>query len=174
MSRPEATAADRALHETARDVVTTLTDRGLTLAVAESLTGGLLAARVVDVPGASLVLRGAVVAYATDLKHRLLGVDADLLAARGPVDPDVARAMARGVRERLCADVGVATTGVAGPDPQAGRPAGTVFVAASAAWTPDAVRELRLEGDRAAIRTATAAAALALVLEVVMAAPAGP
>jgi nicotinamide-nucleotide amidase len=133
--------------------------RGWTLAVAESLTGGLVAATVVDVPGASRVLRGAVVAYATDLKAGLLGVDDDLLAARGPVDPDVAEAMARGVRERLGADVGLATTGVAGPGSQDGHPAGEVYVAVV---TPQDVRveRLRLDGDRAAVRRGAAAAAL--------------
>jgi nicotinamide-nucleotide amidase len=164
------TAGENDVTRLAREVVTTLTARGLTLATAESLTGGLLAARVVDVPGASAVLRGGVVAYATDLKHRLLGVDADLLAARGAVDPDVAAAMARGVRERLGADIGVATTGVAGPDPQDGHPAGTVFVAVSlspalATGPGGAVRvvPLLLAGDRPAIRTATVAEALGLV-----------
>ena len=151
-------------------VVAALRDAGLTLATAESLTGGLVAARVVDVPGASAVLRGGVVAYATDLKHRLLGVDADLLAERGAVDPDVAAAMARGVRDRLSADVGVSTTGVAGPDPQDGHEAGTVFVAVS---LPPALADrhggaervvpLRLTGGRDEIRTATVAHALELV-----------
>ena len=85
-------------------------------------------------PGASSVLRGAVVAYATDLKGTLLDVDRALLDARGAVDPDVAGEMARGVRARLGADVGLATTGVAGPDPQDGQPPGTVHVAVR---TPD-------------------------------------
>jgi nicotinamide-nucleotide amidase len=151
-------------------VVVLLRAAGLTLASAESLTGGLVAARVVDVPGASVVFRGGVVAYATDLKHRLLGVDAALLAERGAVDPDVAAAMARGVRERLSADVGVATTGVAGPDPQDGHEAGTVFVAVS--LPPEvAVRRggaehvlaLRLGGGRARIRAASVVEALGLV-----------
>jgi PncC family amidohydrolase len=102
-------------------IVTALRAGGDTLAVAESLTGGLVTARVVDVPGASTVLRGGVVAYATDLKHALLGVDADLLAERGAVDPDVALAMARGVAGRLGSTWAVATTGVAGPDPQDGQ-----------------------------------------------------
>lgn len=102
---------------------------GQTLAVAESLTGGALTAAVVDVPGASAVLRGGVVAYATDLKARLLGVPADLLEAHGPVHPDVAVAMARGARERLDATWGVATTGVAGPEPQGGHPPGEYHVA---------------------------------------------
>ncbi|WP_088285161.1 CinA family protein [Kineosporia sp. A_224] len=171
MTTPGDAPGEEDVARLAREVVTTLTARGLTLATAESLTGGLLAARVVDVPGASAVLRGGVVAYATDLKHLLLGVDADLLAARGAVDPDVAAAMALGVRERLGADVGVATTGVAGPDPQDGHAAGTVFVAVSLSPALAAggagggrVVPLLLAGDRTAIRTATVAEALGLVL----------
>jgi nicotinamide-nucleotide amidase len=149
-------------------LVARLTARKLTLAVAESLTGGLVVARVVDVPGASVVLRGGIIAYATELKQQLLGVDAGLLAERGAVDPDVALAMARGVRERLSADVGVATTGVAGPDPQDGRPAGTAFVAVCVAPPGGEVGErvvaLHLPGDRAGVRAAATAAALDLVL----------
>jgi len=139
--------------------------RGWTLAVAESLTGGLVSATLVDVPGASSVLRGAVGAYSTDLKATLLGVDPVLLEQRGAVDPDVARAMAIGVRARLGADVGLATTGVAGPDPQDGHPPGTVHVAVS---TPDGthVRSLRLTGDRAAVRAQSADAVLALGVEI--------
>ncbi|MET7641849.1 CinA family protein [Streptomyces sp. NPDC005438] len=113
----------------AADVLRCLRERGETLAAAESLTGGLLAAALTGPPGASQVFRGSVTAYATDVKHHVLGVDGALLDERGAVDPDVARAMARGVRELLGADWGVATTGVAGPDPQDGQPVGTVFVA---------------------------------------------
>ncbi len=135
--------------------------RGWTLAVAESLTGGLVSARLVEVPGASVVLRGGVVAYATDLKESVLGVDGALLAARGAVDPDVARQMAQGVARVLGADVGLATTGVAGPDPQDGKAPGAVYVAVA---TPERteVRELRLEGDRSAVRDAAAGHVLAL------------
>lgn len=142
-----------------------LARRGWTLAVAESLTGGQVTAALVDVPGASAVLRGGVVAYATDLKASVLGVDAALLDARGPVDPDVARAMARGVRDRLGADVGLATTGVAGPGPQDGHPAGTVHVAVA---TPAGVvtRALALPGDRARVRAGATAGVLALAVEV--------
>ncbi len=155
--------------DAAAALVAVLTARRLTLAVAESLTGGLVTARVVDVPGASVVLRGGVVAYASDLKHRLLGVDSRLLAARGAVDPDVALAMARGVRGRLSADVGVATTGVAGPDPQDGRPAGTVFVAVAGVpgeggGVHEQVVALDVPGDRAVVRAAATAAALDLLL----------
>ena len=140
--------------------------RGWTLAVAESLTGGLLSARVVDVPGASAVHRGAVVAYATELKASLLGVPRDLLAAVGPVDARVALHMADGVRTRLGADVGVATTGVAGPTGQDGEPPGTVHVAVV---TPYArrVASLHLTGGRAQVRDAAVEAALCLLVEVV-------
>jgi nicotinamide-nucleotide amidase len=113
----------------AADLVSALSERGQTVAVAESLTGGLVCATLVDVPGASAVVRGAVVAYATELKHRLLDVDGDLLARNGPVDPLVAEQMALGVRERLGADWGLSTTGVAGPDPQDGAPPGRVYIA---------------------------------------------
>ena len=105
----------------ARQIVAALTEQRRTIAVAESLTGGLLGATITAVPGASEVFRGGVIAYATDLKAALLGVPADLLAARGAVDADVAAAMAAGVQQRLGADVGVATTGVAGPDPAEGK-----------------------------------------------------
>ena len=114
---------------TAALVVRLLTQRGETVAVAESLTGGLLVAALVAVPGASKVLRGGVVAYMTDLKATLLDVDPDLLARAGAVDRDVALQMARGASLRLGADYGVATTGVAGPDPQDGHPVGEVWVA---------------------------------------------
>jgi nicotinamide-nucleotide amidase len=137
-----------------------------TLAVAESLTGGLLAAALTDVPGASRVFRGSVTAYATALKHEVLGVDAGLLAARGAVDADVARQMAAGVRRVLGADWGLATTGVAGPGPQDGREPGTVFVAvAGPGGTPPRARRLWLEGDRAAVRAATVEAAFRILCD---------
>lgn len=147
-------------------LVATMTRSGLTLATAESLTGGGLAARVVDVPGASAVLRGGVVAYATDLKAQLLGVDQGLLSRRGAVDPDVALAMASGVRGLLGADVGVSTTGVAGPDPQDGVAPGTVYVAVDDGRGRPQVRRLTLEGGRDAVRSQTVAAAVRLVVEV--------
>src|SRR5688572_16713046 len=114
---------------TAAEVVAALQARGETLAVAESLTGGLLAATLVDVPGASRVFRGGFVAYATELKATLAGVSPELLAEHGPVHPDVAVQLAAGARSRCAADWGLGTTGVAGPDPQDGVPVGTVFVA---------------------------------------------
>lgn len=146
------------------DVLAAAASRGWSLACAESLTGGLVVAALVSVPGASAVLRGGVVAYATDLKASLLGVDAGLLAARGAVDPDVAAAMADGVRRVARADVGLATTGVAGPDPQDGKPPGLVFVAVA---TPERslVRRLDLAGDRPAVRAGAVDGVLALALE---------
>lgn len=142
--------------------------RGWTLAVAESLTGGLVAAALVDVPGASRALRGGVVAYATDLKAALLGVDPALLADRGAVDPDVASAMAQGVRTRLGADVGLATTGVAGPDPQDGHAPGTVHVAVAGPRGTH-VASIRVTGGRARVRDGARDAVLALALDVVLA-----
>ncbi len=142
----------------AASLLEALRRRGETLAVAESLTGGLLSATIVDVPGASKVFRGGLIVYATDLKHALAGVDAELLAQRGPVDPDVALALARGARERCTATWGLATTGVAGPDPQDGVPVGTVFIGLSG--PVEQVRRLTLTGDRPHIRRATVEAAI--------------
>ncbi|WP_410170106.1 CinA family protein [Actinacidiphila bryophytorum] len=141
-----------------------LAGRGATLAVAESLTGGLLAAELTGVPGASRSFRGSVTAYATVLKQELLGVDGALLAERGAVDAQVAREMAEGVRRRLGADWGAATTGVAGPEPQDGQPVGTVFVAVAGPGGACEVAALRLAGDRAAIRGASVAAVLDLLV----------
>jgi nicotinamide-nucleotide amidase len=147
-------------------LVARLKERGETLATAESLTGGLVGAALTDVPGVSAVYRGGVVVYATDLKATLAGVPADLLADVGPVHPDTAAALATGVRERLGATYGLATTGVAGPDPQAGIEAGTVYVAAAG---PGAVRvrKLALSGDRTAVRQGSVRAVLELAAELV-------
>jgi nicotinamide-nucleotide amidase len=149
-------SADPSATET---VVHTLIQRGLTIGVAESLTGGLLTAELTSVPGASAVVLGGAVVYATELKHTLLGVDAALLATEGPVHPEVARQLAVGVRDRLAvagraADIGVATTGVAGPDPQGGRPVGTVYVGVASDAGARSVA-LALTGDRDGIRRQT-------------------
>ena len=145
-------------------LVAHLTTRGETLACAESLTAGLVAATVADTPGASAVLLGGVVAYSADVKVGLLDVSAGLLARVGTVDPRVAVAMAEGVRRRLGATWGVATTGVAGPGPSEGKPAGTVHVAV-AGPSGTATRSLELNGTRAAIRSASVAAVLRLAVE---------
>jgi nicotinamide-nucleotide amidase len=152
--------------DSAAELIALLTARQQSIAVAESLTGGLLAGALTGVPGASAVFRGGVVAYATELKAALLGVGRDVLEARGAVSAEVAAAMAEGVRDRLGAAVGAATTGVAGPDPAEGKPAGTVYIAASAG-DQTRVRRLALSGSRAAIRAGTVREALALVLVIV-------
>ncbi|MFJ7049800.1 MULTISPECIES: CinA family protein [Streptomyces] len=157
---------------TAADVLRLLRVRGETLAVAESLTGGLVAAAITDVPGASQAFRGSVTAYATEVKHQLLGVDATLLDQRGAVDPQVAAQMADGVRKALGADWGISTTGVAGPDPQDGQPVGTVHVAVagplgadSGAFDGGKVASLRLNGGRAEIRMESVRSVLGLLLQ---------
>jgi PncC family amidohydrolase len=153
--------------DAARDLAVQILDRlrsgGQTVAVAESLTGGLVAAALTDVPGASVAFRGGVVAYATELKAALLGVDALMLARHGAVYPPVAAAMAEGVRTRLGATYGVATTGVAGPDPSDGQPVGTAHVAVSVA-DDTVVRTIALAGDRQEIRRLTVEHALGLLL----------
>lgn len=147
----------------AAEVVGLLRDRGETVATAESLTGGRVCAALVDVPGASAVVRGGVVAYAADLKVGLLDVPSVLVAERGTVDADVAAAMAHGARSRLGATWGVATTGVAGPGPSEGAPQGTVHVAVAG---PTGVRTelLHLPGERDDVRTATVRASLSLLV----------
>lgn len=158
-SPSEATATDAAT------LIGRLVASGRTIACAESLTGGLLAATLVDVPGASNAFLGGIVAYATELKRALVDVDVHLLEQRGAVDPEVAEQLADHVRT-LCAvggrpaDIGIGTTGVAGPDPQDGRPPGTVFIGIA---SPRGIRSvpLRLEGDRASVRRATVAHAIA-------------
>jgi competence/damage-inducible protein CinA-like protein len=124
-----------------------LLDRGATLAVAESLTGGLVASRLVNVPGASDWFRGGVVSYASDVKFSLLDVP------EGPVvSTEAAGAMAEGVRRLLGADVGLAVTGVAGPDPQEGQPPGTVFMAVAAGEGRPTTVRITLPGDRPRVR----------------------
>ena len=153
--------------EVARRVLESLARRGETLATAESLTGGLLSARLTDVPGASRSFVGGVVSYATRVKVSVLDVPAGLVEEHGVISEECASAMAYGVRTRLGATWGVATTGVAGPDEQEGRAVGTVWVAVAG---PDHLeaRELSLDGDRQAIRQATCDAVLT-VLEALVA-----
>jgi nicotinamide-nucleotide amidase len=146
----------------AADVVAVLKRRGETLGCAESLTGGLVCAAVTDVPGASAVLRGGVVSYATDVKTSVLGVDRHLLEQVGAVDAGVARQMARAACRVVGSDWGVATTGVAGPDPQDGASVGTVYVAVAGPGG-SRVHEHHFAGDRPAVRQAAVRAALDLL-----------
>ena len=139
-------------------IIGLLTARHHTIAVAESLTGGLLVAELIRTPGASAVVSGGVVAYNTELKHTVLGVNAEVLALHGAVHPDVAAQMAVGVREHLAvagqpAHIGISTTGVAGADPQDGRPVGTVYLG-FAIGSDVRTRHLQLSGSREAIREA--------------------
>ncbi|WP_089291805.1 CinA family protein [Actinoplanes regularis] len=151
--------------------VHSLVERRETLATAESLTGGLVAATIVEIPGVSAVYRGGLVVYATELKSALAGVPAELLEERGPVDREVAAALAEGARARCGADWGLATTGVAGPEPQDGKPVGLVYVAV-AGPNGRQVRELRLIGNRMAVRTESVTAVLQLLTDVLHTAPA--
>ena len=150
-------------YQLAKDAIERLTATGQTVAVAESLTGGLLAAALTSVAGASVVVRGGVVAYATELKTELLAVPAELLARHGPVHPEVAAAMASGVRQRLGATYGAATTGVAGPGPAEGKPQGTVFVAVEGP-RGRATAALQLAGDRRDVREGSVRAVLSLLV----------
>jgi nicotinamide-nucleotide amidase len=148
-------------------IVEAMTSRGLKLALAESLTGGALASAVVDVPGASAILLGSVVAYDTALKRALLGVDESLLANSGAVDSQVAAQMAAGARSVMAKSAsidaahvyGLACTGVAGPDAQGGKPVGTVYIAMDAPGGAQ-VYEFHLSGSRAEIRSAVVGLAL--------------
>jgi len=149
-------------------VVAMLRARGETLAVAESLTGGLLAGRLTDVAGASDVFVGGVTAYATRLKGSLLGVAPDVLAREGAVSPVTAVAMARGVRERLGSSWGLATTGVAGPSEQEGHPVGTVHVALAGPSGAVVTKALTLPGDRGHVRLLAVVAALDVLRRTVL------
>lgn len=148
----------------ARSLVEALASRGLTIGTCESLTGGGIAATITSVPGASAVLRGGLVTYASDLKVSLAGVDARHVAEHGVVDESTASQMAVGARRALGTDWAVSCTGVAGPDMQDGQPVGSVFIGLAG---PEgvSVRHFDFSGDRAAIRLQTIATALRLSLE---------
>jgi PncC family amidohydrolase len=152
---PDATALGRAL-----------IDAGLTIAVAESCTGGLLGAALTAVAGSSAYVRGGVIAYADDVKSEHIGVGRHLLATHGAVSAEVAEAMATGVRVRYEADLGVGITGVAGPASSEQKPAGLVFVAVSSA---SSVRVIRLDDDRGRElnRANAVEAALRLTIEMI-------
>jgi nicotinamide-nucleotide amidase len=160
--RSDATAA------LAAEVHRALAAGNATIAVAESLTGGLLGGALTDVAGSSATFRGGVVAYATELKATLLDVDPDLLRRDGAVQPEVAAAMARGAAGLLGATFGLATTGVAGPDPQDGHPPGLVYLALAGPGIGadgSVVVALQLAGGRAEVRHETVRRALSFALE---------
>jgi PncC family amidohydrolase len=155
---------DEELSELAVAVVRACAARGLTLATAESCTGGLIGHLITEVPGASSCFVGGVISYSNALKEALLGVPRDVLAAHGAVSETVAVAMADGARMRTGADIAVAVTGVAGPDGgTAAKPVGLAFIACASA-TGTVVHERRWLGDRHANKRASAGEALALAL----------
>ncbi|WP_300343931.1 CinA family protein [Nesterenkonia sp.] len=180
------------------DVVQRCAHRELTLGTAESLTAGALSSRIAEVPGASAVLLGGVVAYSNQVKYQVLEVSERLLEDNGAVDPDVAASMAVGTAERCGTDIGIATTGVAGPEPHQGKDVGTVYLGLAcrteaaerlglslpegcAACEKDVHTEqwlagsllLDLDGDRAGIRAAAVEAALKLLEDFLLTEPAG-
>ncbi len=157
---PEDGTAAAALHQA-------LLTRGLTVGTAESLTGGALGDLLSSTPGASGTYRGGVVTYATELKQSLLGVGDDLVATYGVVSGECARAMADGARTLLGSDWGVSTTGVAGPDLQEGKPAGTAHVGVAGPTGTTSVA-LRLDGERRAVREETCRRAVAALLDAVV------
>jgi PncC family amidohydrolase len=146
---------------------------GLTVSTAESCTGGLVAHLLTEVPGSSAYVRGGIVAYSDAVKRAELGVPAAVLEAHGAVSAQVAVAMAEGVRARLETDLGVAVTGVAGPDGgTASKPVGLVYVAVAGVGSPE-VRRFQWPGDRSANKRASAEAAIQLLLDQVTGGPAG-
>ncbi len=143
----------------AADLVRRLIRSGATVATAESLTAGLLSATIAGVPGASAVLRGGLIVYATDLKHTLAGVSEHTLAVDGPVAASTAEQLAVGARTVCGAEWGIALTGVAGPDPQDGQAVGTVFLGIAGSDGTEVLR-LKLSGDRWTIRIGAVHAAV--------------
>ena len=166
--RPKNAPADATVGEElplAERVIGAARDAGLTVGTAESCTGGLIAATLTDVPGASEALRGGIVSYANEVKRDSLGVSEQVLAEYGAVSEQTARAMARGAREALGVDAAVSVTGIAGPGGAVpGKPVGTVWVGVSG---PDGERAAlhRFDGDRDAVRRQTVDAALQALLE---------
>lgn len=149
----------------AREVLSKLTDEGRTLATAESCTGGLLGKLLTDVPGASNAYKGGVISYVNEVKHRLLGVEQETLDICTAVSRETAHEMAKGAREAVKADVGVSTTGLAGPDGDGtGRPVGLVYITLDMEGF-SYCRELHLTGDRSEIRAQAAHEVLSMLLE---------
>ena len=150
---------------TIEKMVEVLKARAISIATAESCTGGLLGKSITDVSGSSAVYPGGVISYCNRIKHQLLGVEQELLDTLGPVSAPVARQMAEGVRRVIGADYGVGVTGIAGPNSdESGKPVGLVYLAASDGVTT-VIRECRFDGDRSAVRAQAAEAAADLVLK---------
>ena len=162
---PDTPSPEQALlDQLAERLVQRLRERSWTIATGESLTAGLVSSTIASVPGCSAVFRGAVVAYAPEVKTEVLNVPGELLR-QGIVTEEVARALAEGARSRLGATVGIGTTGAAGPDDHDGMPAGTACIAVSTPWGERA-RTLRATGDRLQVRHAVTQAAMEAALEI--------
>lgn len=168
MSDPDAASAlESPSGALAARLLSALERRGETLAVAESCTGGGLGRTLTAVPGASRAFWGGVISYADEAKRRLLDVPADMLDRHGAVSPEVAAAMATGIRARAGTSWGLAITGIAGPEGgSAEKPVGTVWIALDGT-TGTEVRDARFGGDREMVRTASVRAALELLLEAI-------
>jgi nicotinamide-nucleotide amidase len=152
------------MNDGAHRLINRLRKRGLTIATAESCTGGGLAARLTSVAGASAAFLGGVVAYDNRIKRDLLGVPSEILEEHGAVSPETAVAMATGARERLATDIGVASTGIAGPGGgSAEKPVGLVYIAVADDRGAEANR-LDLSGDRADVQRQAVDAAVDLIL----------
>lgn len=146
-------------------MVEVLKARAISIATAESCTGGLLGKSITDVSGSSAVYPGGVISYCNRIKHQILGVDQALLDTLGPVSGSVARQMAEGVRRVIGADLGISVTGIAGPNSDdSGKPVGLVYIAASDGQTT-LIRECHFQGDRTAVRTQAAESSAELALE---------
>ena len=159
-------ATEAAGNELAREVIAGALAAGLSVATAESLTAGLIAATLAEVPGASAVLQGGIVSYSSEVKARVLSVDRELLASMGSVDGEVARQMAVGARDCCLSDVAVSATGVAGPDSHDGKAVGTVFLG-FAHPEGSGYAEYHFQGDRARIRAEATDAALTLLISTI-------
>ena len=147
----------------ARRIIESASEKGVTIGCAESLTGGLIAGTLTAIPGSSQVVHGAIVSYVNDIKHRELGVDAEVLKTEGAVCETVARQMAEGARKNLDVDIAVAVTGIAGPGgEEPGKPVGTVWAAVSTQNACEATC-FHFEGNREEVRNATVREALRMI-----------
>lgn len=151
-----------------KEIVESLTSRKETLSIAESLTGGALSSEIVDVPGASHILKGSIVAYSNEIKVRELSVPEQLIEEAGAVSEDVALAMADGIKARMATTWAISATGVAGPGAHHGVPAGTVWLAIVGPEVRETVK-LALEGDRSTVRRGAVESALGVFARILRA-----
>jgi len=151
------------VQELASSLIKKLQEKNLTLAVAESLTGGLVAASLTEIPGASKVIKGSITAYSDEIKQNVLNVNEDTITNFTSISEQVALEMAINVRKIMKSDIGISTTGVAGPEKSAGFAPGLVFVAISIG-DHNMCQKLEITGDRSKIRNQTVQEILQLTL----------